>query len=69
MAGAEDGDVPGRRGAVEFEHEGHFPAAGHTDVSLEVPSYQISGGGTFLGEEGGGVGESAGFDFPAADGA
>lgn len=41
VAGAEDGDVPGGCWLVDFEKEGHFAAAGHADVALEVPCLEV----------------------------
>lgn len=69
VACAKDGDVPCGRGAVELEEEGHFPAAGHADIALEVPGDEFGGRRVFLGKEGCCVGEGAGFDFTSADGA
>ena len=68
VAGAEDGDVPCGRGAVEFEEECHFPAAGHSDVALEVPGLEVGGGGVLGGKDCGRMGEGAGFDFASANG-
>lgn len=67
MTGSEDHEVPGRSGGDRFKEQGHFSAAGHADVALEVPA--VDDGGWTGGKKSGGFGKDSGFDFPAANGA